>query len=276
MADVRFATLKDLTALVQLSGAAVGSGDYVLRYLEEMIAAREILVADDNDRIAAMIGVTPCLDRALWLGQARTHPDFQRQGRARSLIEAAGRRARREGRPALRLWTSERNMASRRLAEAAGFRRVAVFTRRVARTLRRPSGLSPSRHTAVAFRLWRQSLCCRRGRGYVSYQWHFLPLSHAMVKEIAARTALLAGQGVALVLWTGAHRKAASALVLAGGQRGLVAARRAAGERGYATVHTFLPRDRRIARWARLAGSIRGSWGTAAVLYERPAAVRGR
>jgi len=234
-----------------------------------MIAAREILIAEERGLIVAMMGVTPCLDRALWLGQARTHPDFRRQGYAQRLVEAARARARRERRPALRLWTSERNQAAQRLAESTGFRRIAVFTRRVARTRRAPSGLRTSRRAAEALRLWRRSLFCRQGGGHIAYQWHFLPLTQNMLKKMAARNELLVGQDIAVVLWTQEERRTAFASVLAGGQRGLTAARRAAGERGYAAVQTFLPRDPRIVRWAREAGFIKGSWGTRAVLYER-------
>ena len=266
---VRSATPRDIRALTRLCRAAAGPGDYVLAYLREMITAREILVAEERGRIAAMMGVTPCLDRALWLGQARTHPDFRRQGYAQRLVEAARVRARREGRPALRLWTSERNLAARRLAEATGFRRVAVFTRRVASTRRGPSGLRTSRRVAVALRLWRRSLFCRQGKGYISYQWHFLPLTQKVLKKMAARSELLVGQKIAVVLWPEDERKTAFAAVLAGGQQGLTAARQAAGERGYAAVQTFLPRDPRIVRWARRAGFFKGSWGTRAVLYER-------
>ena len=266
---VRSATLRDIRELTRLCRAAAGPGDYVLWYLREMIAAGEILVAEDRGRIVAMMGVTPCLDRALWLGQARTHPDFRRQGYAQRLVEAARVRARREGRPALRLWTSERNLAAQRLAEATGFRPIAVFTRRVARTRRRPSDLRTSRRAAEAFRLWRQSAFYRQGKGYISYQWHFLPLTRLLLQKLAARNELLVGQDIAVVLWTGHERKTAFASVLAGGQKGLMAARRVAGERGYGAVQTFLPREPGIVRWARRAGFRKGSWGTRAVLYER-------
>ena len=236
---VRSAILQDIRELTRLCRAAAGPGDYVLWYLREMIAAGEILVAEDRGRIVAMMGVTPCLDRALWLGQARTHPDFRRQGYAQ------------------------------RLAEATGFRPIAVFTRRVARTRRRPSDLRTSRRAAEAFRLWRQSAFYRQGKGYISYQWHFLPLTRLLLQKLAARNELLVGQDIAVVLWTGHERKTAFASVLAGGQKGLMAARRVAGERGYGAVQTFLPREPGIVRWARRAGFRKGSWGTRAVLYER-------
>ncbi len=267
---VRIATPRDNKALVQLCRAAVGPGDYVLTYLRGMIAAREILVAEERGgRIVAMLGVAVCLDRALWLGQARTHPDFRRRGYAQRLVEAARRRAQKERRPALRLWTSERNKSAQRLAESTGFRRIAVFTRRVARTLRTPSGLHTTRRAVDALRLWRESEFSRRGGGYIAYHWHFLPLTPRMGQKLATRNELLVGPHAAMVLWSEEEERTASASMLAGSRKGLLAARRAAGERGYSAVQTSLPRDPRIARWAREAGFVRGSWGTRAVLYER-------
>jgi hypothetical protein len=150
-----------------------------------------------------------------------------------------------------------------------GFQRIAVFTRRVAGALGTPSGIRVSRRTSVALRLWRQSLFCHRGKGYISYQWHFAPLSNLVLKKIAARKELLTADDVAVVLRTGEHSGTAFVHVLAGGQRGLIAARQAAGERGYGEVQTFLPRDSRIVRWARRAGYTQAPWGRRAILYER-------
>lgn len=79
-ARVRPAVPRDLPALARLCRAAAGADDYVLSYLDEMVRAGQILVAQVGRRLVSMLGVSTCLDEALWLGQARTHPAFRRRG----------------------------------------------------------------------------------------------------------------------------------------------------------------------------------------------------
>jgi len=266
---VRPARPRDLPAQARLCRAAAGADDYVLSYLDQMVRARQILVARAGRRLVSMLGVTRCLDGALWLGQARTHPDFRRRGYARMLVEAARSRAAREGSLALRLWVSARNRASRRLAESAGFRRVAVFSRRVAVTVAGASGVTAVRRAedVDAFRRWRRSALCRAGKGYLAYRWHFLPPTAALLRQMARRGELMVGPKAAFILWAG-EPGVTYASVLWGGIAAMRAARRAAATRG-GTVAVFLPYDRRLLARARRAGYRPGTWGRRAILYER-------
>ncbi len=267
-ARVRPAVPDDLPALARLCRAAAGADDYVLSYLDEMVRAGQILVAQVGRRLVSMLGVSTCLDGALWLGQARTHPAFRRRGYARLLVEAAIARAAGQRAPALRLWVSARNRASRRLAEAAGFRRVAVFSRRVAGTLPGAGKMTGVLPAEEVFRRWRRGAFCRAGKGYLAYRWHFLPLGGELLRRMTRRGELLADRRAAFILWTGGEPGVTYASMLWGGIAALRAARRAARSD---TVAVFLPYDRSLLARAKRAGYRPGSWGRRAVLYERSA-----
>lgn len=273
MSVIRLATARDIKTLRDLCRAAVGPDDYVLGYLPEMIRERATVVAAEAGRIVAMAGVTECADRALWIGQMRTHPAFRRRGFARLLLQDAYDRARRERRPALRLWTSERNAGGRALFEGTGFREVGRYTRVQAQASPAASGPRVSRYAGRAYTSWMRSAVRRACGGYIAYQWHFLPLGRALLAAMARRGELLEEDDGAILMWVEPEDPVAYVTVLAGGRRALEAARRAAAMQGRRTVEVFLPRSRRILQWARAAGYAPAPWGRHAVLYERP--VRG-
>ncbi|MGH2397626.1 MAG: hypothetical protein ACRDFW_11715 [bacterium] len=91
MADVRLAVPADLRALAALCRAAVGPDDYVLEYLPEMVARKEILVTVLGGRVRAMTGLTECADGALWIGQLRSHARWRSP---RACTDAVGLRLR--------------------------------------------------------------------------------------------------------------------------------------------------------------------------------------
>lgn len=269
-ARVRTARPGDISSLAELCRAAVGPDDYVLDYLREMLRDRVVIAAEDDGRIVAMAGVTECADRALWIGQMRTHPAYRRRGFARRLLDYAEARAVREGRPALRLWASHGNIASRTLFGRVGFREVAAFTRVTAPALAgggRP--LRADRRGQETWRSWRRSLYRRAGRGYVSYHWHFLPLTLRMMRIFAGRGETLVAGRAAVLAWTEEGDDTAYASVLAGGRDGLLAARAAAAMRGRPRVEVFLPRHGTVLAWAKATGFAPAAWGGHAVLYER-------
>jgi len=270
MARVRIATSEDLSQIADLCRAAVGADDYVLRYLDEMLGGRTVVVVEEGGRIGAMAGLTECADRALWIGQMRTHPGYRRRGFARMLLEHARTRAVREARPALRLWAGGHNIASRTLFETTGFREVASFTRMTAPALRgRAQRSDMDTRGRRAYRMWRQGLYRRAGAGYLAYEWHFLPVSLRTTQMLAARGQVFISGRAAVAAWVEEGDKTAYASILSGGRAGLVAARRIAGWHRRRRVEVFLPRHRTILAWASQAGFVPAAWGRHAVLYER-------
>lgn len=270
---VRLAVPADRRALAALCRAAVGPDDYVLDYLPEMIAGKEILVTVAGGRIRAMTGLTECADGALWIGQLRTHPRWRRRGYSRMLLDYAYARVVRERRPGLRLWTSQNNLGARRLFESNGFQRVAVFTRMVAPSL--PGGrllaIGPRGRRGLSQR-WKRSLFVTDGKGYLVHRWRFTRLNEAVVRRWSAHGALLASSRGVVAMWTeDENDPVVHVAVLAGGKDGLLLARRAAGTRGFSGIQTFLPKTRRSLAAARQTGFRKATWGTRAILYERPA-----
>lgn len=273
MTHVQLARPADLKSLATLCRDAVGPDDYVLEYLPEMIGHKEILVTVEGGGIRAMTGLTECADGALWIGQLRTHPRWRRRGLARMLLDYAYARVVRERRPGLRLWTSQRNVGARELFESDGFRGVTMFTRMVAQPL--PGKQVPTVRPAGLRRLirqWERSLFGIQGRGFLDYRWRFTRLNPSVVRRVGARRELLAGPQTTVLIWIDDEdRTDLHISVLTGGKAGLLLARRVAGARGFSNVQAFLPRTRRALAAARRAGFRRASWGTRAILYERPA-----
>jgi hypothetical protein len=253
----------------------VGSDDYVLGYLAEMVAGREARLVEERGRIVAMAGITECADGALWLGQLRTHPRFRRSGYATRLLDDAFRQVVRDHRPALRLWTSRRNAASQALFARNGFRRVATFTRVMAPALSGSASLTsrlrdaaPARVAAVWER-WRRSGAGRSGHGYVEYQWHFVPLSPAVFRKMSRRGDVFASGRSAAVLWSEDGDPAAYGAVLAGGRPTLYWMRRLAAGLRRERVEVFLPDSPGLIQAARAAGFGPAGWGREAILFER-------
>lgn len=266
---VRAARRADLPALVRLCRAAVGPHDYVLSYLADMVAGREVRVVDDGRRIVAMVGITECADGALWLGQLRTHPRFRRRGYATRLLDDAYAKVVRERRPGLRLWTSRRNRIGQALFEGNGFRRIATFTRMAAAGA---AGRKNVRQAAGVTRLWERwtrSPAHRDGRGYVGYRWHFVPLTRPVFNLMRRRNELYVQRRAVCVLWSEDEDAALHGAVIAGGRQALLLMRRAAAAMGRERVEVFLPRRSRLVRAARRAGYAMAEWGVAAILFER-------
>ncbi|HEV8354822.1 MAG TPA: GNAT family N-acetyltransferase, partial [bacterium] len=219
--------------MAALCRAAVGADDYVLEYLPEMIARREILMTVVGRRVRAMTGLTECADGALWIGQLRTHPRWRRRGLARMLLDRAYARVVRESRPALRLWTSERNVAARSLFESSGFRPVAAFSRMVAKSL--PSAVrshlaaGPLQSRTLLLE-WERSMFARDGKEFLDYHWRFTRLSGSVVRTMKSRRELYCASDGTLLFWAGEeNRTTVHVAALSGGRAALLRARRVAG-----------------------------------------------
>jgi hypothetical protein len=243
-------------------------------------------MVEERGRAIAMAGITECADGGLWLGQLRTHPRFRRSGYATLLLNDAFRRVVRERRPALRLWTSRRNIGAQALFTRNGFRRVATFTRVMAPAVpgdtsrgEQPVEASPARLASLWAR-WERSGVRRSGRGYVEYRWHFVPLTRAVFGEMIRRGEVYAPGGSTAVVWSEEGDAAAFGAILAGARTTLLQMRRLAGELGRNRVEAFIPDSPGLVRAARAAGFGPADWGREAILFERPnpgrRGVRGR
>jgi len=81
----------------------------------------EFLVDDVDGRIVAMGALRPVGSRHAELKRMRVHPEWQRQGRGRSMLAALEQRARDLGFRRLSLDTTEQQVAARSLYTSAGY-----------------------------------------------------------------------------------------------------------------------------------------------------------
>jgi len=271
--EVRRASLHDADALISLCKASVGPDDYVIGELDRLILQGVLHVALDGERVIGSMHYSPAIDGSGWLGAARTHPDYRRQGVATAIVQSFVGLASRSRVDALRLWSSARNVAGNRSARACGFREVARFTR-----VKRKSARGPARASRLPFDTdlvdeIRVSPVARLSNGYVPYDWYFLPLTPANVHLLAGAGAFhrVAG-GVALFSvhseegWEGVLE-----FGLAAGQpaRILQAMPSAGHALGLKELHSFLPHDAAVLEAARKAGFVNAPWGQEAILFER-------
>ena len=96
MTDVRPATAADLDAIVALHHAAFGrpaEGDLVRRLVDAGKASISLVAVDDDDTVLGHVLFSPVTvengddGKALGLAPVAVHPDHQRQGIGRDLIE---------------------------------------------------------------------------------------------------------------------------------------------------------------------------------------------
>ena len=272
---VRRASLHDKPALEELCRDAVGEDDYVLLYLDDLILRSVVHVAfADNDRPVGMMAYRTCLDGSAWLGQARTHPEFRRQGVARALVDSFVGIARASNVYALRLWSDASNGEGIASFASAGFREVGRFGRVKGGAAR---GVAKSEPRPFDEDLWKQvssSPIVKKGKGYVHHEHAFLPATRPVVFAIASKGAFRSWDGNVISLQE--YRESSDELwftMWAGDAAGIFAeACRLAHNRGRTTVQTFVPYDRELLSEARRAGFEEGTWGKEAVLAELPVA----
>ncbi len=271
---MRRASLHDKAALEDLCRAAVGADDYVLEELEDLILRSVVHIATDReDRLIGMASYQPLIDGSAWLGQARTHPDFRRQGVARAIVDSFVGLSRMSNVHALRLWSDATNTEGIAAFTAAGFTEVGRFTRLVAAAAR---GTPKAKPRSFDEDLWRQlshSSIVVKGHGYVSHKWYFLPATRPVVFALAAKGSFhdwgpnvisLAsrerGDDLWFTIWSGDVGEAFEEVC------------RQAYAEGKVRVDTFVPHDAGIITQARRAGFEPGRWGQEAVLAELPVA----
>lgn len=271
---VRRASLRDRDALVKLCTVSVGPDDYVVHFLDDMILKEVVNVALGGDgRAIGMMAYRRCVDGAAWLGQARTHPDFRRQGVARALVDSFVGLARASGVPALRLWSESTNQEAIASFTACGFKEIARFVRVVGPSARGKAKAAPRTFDED---LWRQiagSTIVARGRGYVSHDWTFVPATRPVAFVLVSQGLFRAWDGNLFTIArpSGDLEQAFAFTMWSGRPSELLSeACRQAAMVGRAHVETFLPHDRDLLAEARRAGFEPGSWGREAIFCELP------
>ncbi|MGA8417481.1 MAG: GNAT family N-acetyltransferase [Candidatus Dormiibacterota bacterium] len=101
-------------------------GEALDRDLDDVAAAYiepggDFLVDDVDGRIVAMGGLRPQGTRSAELKRMRVHPDWQRHGRGRAMLDALEQRARDLGFQTLLLDTTEQQVGARSLYTSRGY-----------------------------------------------------------------------------------------------------------------------------------------------------------
>lgn len=275
---VRRASLRDRDTLESLCVAAVGENDYVIPELESLLLRSVVHVALEGDRIVGMMAYRPCLDGSAWLGQARTHPDFRRQGVARAIIDNFSGLARNSNVSTLRLWSESTNEEGLASFATAGFREVGRFVRvmrDLPRTPRKPSGRGTPRSKPRAFDedLWRQvaaSAIVRKGQGYAYHEGYFVASARPVVFGLAARGVFRGWDGNLLALTDPQIPSDEVWFTMWAGRPAEIfpETMRLAAANRWDSLQTFLPNDADLLAEARSAGYDLGTWGREAVLAE--------
>jgi GNAT superfamily N-acetyltransferase len=268
---VRRASMHDKLALEALCLDAVGPDDYVLPYLDDLILRSVVHVAlAEKDRVVGMMSYRPALDGTGWLGQARTHPEFRRQGVASALIDSFVGIARASNVPALRLWSDASNEDGIASFSSCGFHEVGRFGRVKGAAAR---GVPKSLPSAFDEDLWKEvngASVIRKGKGYAHHEHAFVSATRPVVFAVAAKRAFRRWDRNVLSLQEQRERDDELWFTMWAGDAAEVLAEvcRLAYSLGRAHVQTFLPYDRELLSEARRAGYEEGTWGKEAVLAE--------
>jgi hypothetical protein len=252
----------------------VGSDDYVLDILDDLILRQVVFVALDDDAIVGMGAYRETPDDGAWVGAARTHPDYRRKGVAVAVLRAFEGLARNKGRTALRLWSESSNAAGRASAKSAGLREVARFARRVAPASRRGVRPTSAGLTDDAWAALSASSYLAKGAGFAAHEGAFIRLTRAVAHRLANTGALVSWGDRAALASAPFVRADPSVLevapLLGPPEAVLEDARGIARTLGAGTVEAFVPHERNILAAAEAAGFEAGTWGDEAVLCEKP------
>lgn len=270
--SIRRASLHDKDGLQSLCEAAVGTDDYVIPILDEVLIKHTIMIAlDDAERIIGMMSLVQSVDGGGWLGMARTHPDYHRKGIASSLIERLIELAKRSDTPCLRLWTDHDNAAANGTARSLGFREISRFVR-----VNGPTSDGSLRAEKVGFdeSLWtsvRGSDILAKGAGYFCYDWCFVPGTRSTLATICAlgHVYVFGSNILSFDPFPDSLTESFEFSMLVGRPSEMLAeATRQAGSHGCESASAFIPNDPRLIAVAKKAGFRLGHWGRVAVLYE--------
>ena len=122
MLTSRIARRSDYEKVARLCRRAVGSRDYVLSELDNVIDDGRLFLAFEGKELVGISHLTELPDNTGWLGMARTDPDRRGKGVARFLQRSIATYEKKRGIKRLRMFILETNTSSIRSVQKGGFK----------------------------------------------------------------------------------------------------------------------------------------------------------
>lgn len=272
----RIARPADYNLIARLCRRAVGSGDYVLRILEETIAQKQLFLAWTNGELVGMVNFQKCIDGAGWLAMGRTDPEWQRRGVALFLQQQIADHARRIGIRYLRLWVLSNNRPSLLAAVKGGFRPVCEAARISRRTQAKRTAQQPHLHGSTSTKSLNALLSSdylSKMNGYFGYKRHFVKATEKLFKALAARGELYSNEGTCFIFTKPeiAFGRRSSSFTLLDGpvSSSLEQVKKIAKGYGALMLGSYVPYDQHLLSMARTAGFSRNPWGKHCIVFEK-------
>lgn len=272
----RIATASDHRQVATLCRRAVGSGDYVLKNLREVIDEGGLFLAFHKGTLVGMTDFDRCADGSGWLSKARTDPDWRGRGVAGFLQRYITAYAKRKGIDTLRLWTYAKNAPAINACQRGGFRPVCEATH-VSHNLRKVRKVvATSSLTSVAKNFVESILGSRyllKMNGYLPYGWHFVKITRQLVKEVVSRRELYCVGDIVFILtgpesWD--HKLYGNFTLLSGPPTSsLRAVKMVSRAIGLDAIGAYIPRDSYLLRVAHRLGFKIDSWGKHSIVFEK-------
>jgi GNAT superfamily N-acetyltransferase len=272
----RIAKPSDQEQVTRLCKRAVGSRDYVLRILKEVLTDKGLFLAWSNDELVGMLNFDECVDGSGWLSMGRTDPDWRRRGVALFLQQRLAIYARNRGIEYLRLWALSDNRASILAATKAGFRPVCEATH-VTSSTRGGHKLGethePRSTYSGSLKDLLKSPYLSKMNGYFAYKWHFVKANEELLATLLEKGELDAKDTSAFILtkpeMSFGDRHSAFALLHGTLASALREVKLVANDYGRLFLGSYLPYDTYLLAVAQKNGFRRDSWGKHCIVFEK-------
>jgi GNAT superfamily N-acetyltransferase len=272
----RIAKPSDHKQVARLCKRAVGSRDYALGILKEVIADKGLFLGWSNDELVGMVNFDECVDGSGWLSMGRTDPDWRRRGVALFLQQRVAVCARQRGIEHLRLWALSNNRPSILAATKGGFRPVCEATHVTssisgARKLRQTR---PPRSTYEgSLKDLMKSLYLSKMNGYFAYKWHFVKANEELLRTLLDKGELIA-KGTSVFILTHPEmsfgdRRSAFSLLHGTLASALGEVKLVANYSGRLFLGSYWPYDTYLRAVAQKNGFRRDSWGKHCIVFEK-------
>ena len=190
----RLATFADKPRILAISAQVWEGDDYVPDVIDDWLApgAAALVAACVGDTLVAFGRYDRILPDTVWLEGLRTDPAWQNRGIAKAVTAHMLARAQADGVHRIGLSTDIENVASQRVIEGFGFRRVAGFvdleagSEAPARGQAQPSPGATVVSSGEAASFITRSTSLALGRGFLPQGWRFYPFARGPEVALAA------------------------------------------------------------------------------------------